>query len=49
MISYRVTKGKVIPTEEIVLLSSILEEVIQRVNENNARELDKQIAAPKRA
>jgi hypothetical protein len=48
-ISYRVTKGKAIPLEEQALLISVMEEVVQRVNENNARELDKHIAAPKQA
>jgi hypothetical protein len=48
-ISYRVTKGKAISVRELTLLTSILEEVVQRVNENNARELDEHTAAPKQA
>ena len=48
-ISYRVNKGKAISFEEQALLLSIMEEVIQRVNENNAQELDQQTNLPKQA
>ena len=48
-ISYRVTKGKAIPLEEQSLLISLMEEVVLRVTENIARELDKHKAAPKQA
>lgn len=48
-ITYRVTKGKAIGYEEQQLLLSIMQEVIQRVNENNARELDQHTALPKQA